>query len=109
MRFLIDAQLPPALAAHLAALGHRAEHVNLIERGVASDADIWAYATKAGAVIVSKDQDFAALARGSESGAQVVWIRLGNTTNKALWATLEPLMPEIVEALEAGERLIEVG
>jgi predicted nuclease of predicted toxin-antitoxin system len=109
LRFLVDAQLPPALASHLAALGHEAEHVNLIERGAAADADIWAYAAEVGAAIISKDEDFAALARGDQAGPQVIWIRLGNTTNRALWSALEPLLPEIVEALQAGERLIEVA
>jgi predicted nuclease of predicted toxin-antitoxin system len=109
LRFLIDAQLPPALASHLIAIGHEAEHVNEIERGVATDAEIWAYAIEAGAVIVTKDEDFAALARDDPSGAPVIWIRLGNVTNRALWAALEPLLAEIVEALEAGERLIEIA
>jgi predicted nuclease of predicted toxin-antitoxin system len=27
MRFLVDAQLPPALARHLVAAGHEAQHV----------------------------------------------------------------------------------
>ena len=105
----MDAQLPPALAAHLASVGHEAEHVNQIEHGVASDRDIWSYAIEAGAVIISKDEDFATLARDKSAGAQVVWIRLGNVTNRALWRALEPLLPEIVEGLEAGERLIEVA
>ncbi|MGH6923725.1 MAG: DUF5615 family PIN-like protein [Propylenella sp.] len=109
MRFIIDAQLPPALAWHLIAAGHEAEHVNEIERGAATDAEIWAYAVEAEAVIVTKDEDFAALARNDPSGAQVIWIRLGNVTNKALWSAFSPLLPEIVEAIEAGERLIEIA
>ena len=108
MRFLIDAQLPPALAKHLEAAGHEAEHVNAIGLEVASDAAIWRHAIRVGAAIVSKDEDFVQLAQLNPSGPQVVWVRLGNTTNKALWRVLGPLLPEIVAALENGERLIEI-
>ncbi|MCY4633829.1 MAG: DUF5615 family PIN-like protein [Acidobacteria bacterium] len=37
MRFLVDAQLPPALARRFEALGHEAEHV--ADRGFASAPD----------------------------------------------------------------------
>jgi len=55
MRFLVDAQLPPALARWLAAKGHAAEHVADCEMQAASDAAIWAFAVEASAVIVTKD------------------------------------------------------
>ena len=109
MRFLIDAQLPPALALQLAAAGHEAAHVTEIGHGGATDADIWSHAISTKSVIVSKDGDFAILAKGSRPGPQVLWVRLGNVSNKALWSALEPLLPEIVEALEAGEQVIEIA
>ena len=37
MRFVVDAQLPPALARRLEALGHTAEHV--ADRGMAAASD----------------------------------------------------------------------
>jgi predicted nuclease of predicted toxin-antitoxin system len=58
MRFLIDAQLPPALARWLSSAGHDAEHVADIGLAGARDGEIWTYALSAGAVIVSKDEDF---------------------------------------------------
>lgn len=109
MRFLVDAQLPPALAERLRAAGHEAEHVNLIGLGPASDRRIWTYARSNGAVIITKDQDFADLSRSDRRGAAVVWIRIGNTTSRALWRALEPILPEILDGLERGERLIEVA
>jgi hypothetical protein len=59
MRFLVDAQLPPALARWLAAKGHEAEHVADRRRGAATDSAIWDYALEAAAAIVTKDEDFA--------------------------------------------------
>ena len=62
MRFLVDAQLPPALARVLSAHGHVAEHVNDIGPGDAPDGDLWRYALQHGAVIVTKDEDFSDMA-----------------------------------------------
>lgn len=59
MRFLIDAQLPPALARMLAKHDHVAEHVTEIGPGNAPDAQRWRYALDLDAVIVTKDEDFA--------------------------------------------------
>ena len=52
MRFLVDAQLPPALARMLAAKGFKAEHVYDVELGEAEDNRIWAYAKQANAIII---------------------------------------------------------
>jgi predicted nuclease of predicted toxin-antitoxin system len=56
-RFLIDAQLPPALARQLAAAGHAATHVLDVGLLEASDSQIWDYALANGTVILTKDED----------------------------------------------------
>jgi hypothetical protein len=38
----------------------------------------------------------------------IVWLRIGNTSRRALLAWLSPLIPQIVKMIELGERLIEV-
>jgi predicted nuclease of predicted toxin-antitoxin system len=108
IRFLIDAQLPPGLAPRLSARGYQAEHVNRIGFGISSDGNIWRYAARIGGTVITKDEDFAALAQREPNGPQVVWIRLGNISNDALWRTIEPQLDEIVESLNAGERIVEV-
>jgi predicted nuclease of predicted toxin-antitoxin system len=107
VRFLIDAQLPPGLARLLVKRGYAAEHVNCVGLGVANDSAIWRYAARTGATLLTKDEDFVALAR-EVPGPQVVWVRVGNISNDALWRTLEPLLDEIVRSLNAGERTIEI-
>jgi predicted nuclease of predicted toxin-antitoxin system len=67
-RFLIDAQLPPALARRLTALGHVAEHVDDAGLASASDRRIWDYALNHSAVIVTRDEDFP-LRKGLEAQA----------------------------------------
>ena len=108
IRFLIDAQLAPGLARRLATRGYVAEHVNRIGLGVASDCAIWRYAARARATVLTKDEDFVVLAGREPSGPQVVWIRIGNISNDALWRALEPLLDEIIRTLNAGERIVEV-
>ena len=108
VRFLIDAQLPPGLTRHLTARGHVAEHVNQVGLGNTSDSAIFQYAARTGATLVTKDEDFVALAGQEATGPQVVWIRIGNISNDALWRALDPLLDEIVQSLNAGERVVEV-
>lgn len=107
MHFLIDAQLPPGLVQYLSERGHRADHVQLLWEGAPTDADVWARACEHGSVIITKDSDFIDLARRKE-GAQVVWIRLGNVSSAGLQKVLERVFLEVIEALEAGERLVEI-
>jgi predicted nuclease of predicted toxin-antitoxin system len=108
IRFLIDAQLPPGLARRLTARGHVAEHVNRIGLGNTGDGTIWQYAARTGATLITKDEDFVALAAQEPAGPQVVWIRIGNIGNDTLWRALDPLLDEIVQSLNAGERIVEV-
>ena len=108
IHFLIDAQLPPGLALWLAARGFKAEHVSRIGLGPKSDLDIWRHADRTGACLITKDEDFVALAGKSTNGPKVVWIRIGNISNAALWQALDPQLDEIIQALNAGERIIEV-
>ena len=107
MRFLVDAQLPPGLARWLTAEGYPSDHVNDLGIGPATDTRIEAEARRLGAVIWSKDVDFAERAR-RRPGLQVVWLRLGNTTNVALRERLAPRLETIAAALAAGEILVEI-
>jgi predicted nuclease of predicted toxin-antitoxin system len=108
IHFLIDAQLPPGLVRRLAARGYLAEHVNRIGLGIATDDAIWRHAADTGTTLITKDEDFAALALREPSGPQVVWLRVGNISNDALWRAIDPRLDEIIQALNAGERVVEI-
>ncbi len=108
MRFLVDAQLPPALARWLVAAGHQAEHV--VDRGMqaASDTAIWDLALREHAAIVTKDEDFAQRHALTGAGPAVIWIRLRNTRRSELLAWFAAALPQILSALARGETLIEI-
>jgi predicted nuclease of predicted toxin-antitoxin system len=132
VKILIDAQMPPALAGWLQEQGHDAQAVRDVGLREADDSAIWAYALQTGAVIVTKDEDFAARAQqvnsgpvivwASEtclltsavaaqqvhSGPVIVWLRVGNCSNAALRAWLEPRLPGIMQVVAQGSRLVEV-
>ena len=108
MRFIVDAQRPPALARWLAAAGYQAEHVADRRMAAASDTEIWDVALADGAVIITKDEDFARRKVLLDGGPAVIWIRQPNTRRRALLAWFEGLLPEILAALERGETLVEI-
>ena len=58
MNFLVDAQLPPALARWIVSQGHQATHVFDIGLQATDDPEIWERARTEITVIISKDEDF---------------------------------------------------
>jgi predicted nuclease of predicted toxin-antitoxin system len=96
------------LARWLEQAGHEAKHVEEVGLREAEDAPIWRYALANQAVILTKDEDFAGRAKQSRNSPKVVWLQIGNCSNRALHAWLEPLLPAIVRQLEQGDRLLEI-
>lgn len=108
MRFVIDAQLPPALARWLQAKGHEALAVREIGLRDSADPDIWAWVLPRDAIIVTKDEDFPALAASRPDGPIVLWVRTGNLVNRVLLARFESAWAEIEGHLESGVRVVEL-
>ena len=107
MKFLVDAQLPPALVRWLVEAGCEAQAVREIGLREAEDGAIWRHAEANGFVIVTKDEDFALRVQATKSGPCVVWLRVGNTSNAALRAWFVPRVPQIVAFLNQELRLVE--
>lgn len=105
MRFLVDEQLPPTLAARLRLEGHDAVHVIEIGLEGASDERVRSEASHRQAILVTKDADFTVFLHESPA---ILWIRIGNATNRVLWSALEPRLDEIITSFAAGEKLVEV-
>lgn len=86
--------------------GHEAAHVGEIGLIAADDEQIAARAEADRAVLVSKDEDFVRLRLPDRYA--LLWLRRGNTTNRALYAWLEPRWGRIEALLAAGEQHVEV-
>jgi predicted nuclease of predicted toxin-antitoxin system len=108
VKFLVDNQLPAALARWLAAKGHDAIHV--LDRGLGreSDVELWKLANDEGRILVSKDEDFLALALRPGDKGRLLWLRLGNCRKQALLDAFEGSWLAIAEALEDGQQVVEV-
>ena len=78
MKFIVDAQLPPALARCLVRLGHESEHVLNVGLLGADDRSIQQYAAEHNIVVITKDEDFAANLLWQKNNPAVVWLRVGN-------------------------------
>ncbi len=106
--FLVDAQLPPELARWLRKKGHHARHVFDSDLTKAEDDEIWALAIAENATLITKDGDFTVLRQRLRSGPAVVWLRLGNASNRTLIGWFDDRFPAILAALNAEESIIEV-
>jgi predicted nuclease of predicted toxin-antitoxin system len=108
MKCIVDAQLPPALAHLLEQKGHIASHVEDLGLRHSADSDIWQWALDNSAVVFTKDEDFARRALVSKRAPVIVWLRVGNTSRRALLTWLEPLLTQIEVQVARDESIIEV-
>ena len=110
MTLWLDAQLPPALARWIGEQAWGVEAVPVREIGLrdASDPEIFRRARVANAVVMTKDRDFIRLLDEQGPPPQVIWLRLGNSSNAALQQVLTTTLPQALELLRSGEPWVEI-
>lgn len=109
MRFLVNDQLPAALAGAMAAFGVKARHVEDVGLGGASDIRIWRYACAEDWIVVSKDADFAHLQSSvSPPLGRLLWLRLGNLRKPLLLEAVRLRFPSVLERFKGGETLVSM-
>lgn len=106
--FLIDAQLSRKLAHFLSDRGYAASHVYDHLDPQADDRDIAELANRLGACVVSKDADFAELARRGLLDQPLVWLRLPNLSNVQLLKELDRSLDAVVSGINDGCRIVEL-
>jgi predicted nuclease of predicted toxin-antitoxin system len=106
----LDNQLPPALTTWVrASMGVECTSVRDLALQRAADLDIFHAARDAGALVMTKDADFAALVNQFGAPPQIVLVTCGNTSNSHLRQILGRAWPTVWQMLERGEPLVEVG
>jgi len=105
--FLVDAQLPISLADALRQAGCEALHVADLGMAMATDRRIWDEAASRSAALITKDRDFALLRAANKEGPAIIWVRVGNISNRTLIAQMLQALPRIQSAVEGGETIIE--
>lgn len=110
MTIWLDNQLPPALSSWVRAnLGVDCISVRDLALQRAADLDIFHAARAAGALVMTKDTDFAEFVYQFGAPPQVVLVTCGNTSNAHLRQILATAWPTVAVMLERGEPLVEVG
>ncbi|HYE60797.1 MAG TPA: DUF5615 family PIN-like protein [Phycisphaerales bacterium] len=109
MTLWVDNQLPPAIAPWIATtFTIECRHVRGTPLHTEDDAVIFQALRQPGVVILSKDEDFADLVTRLDAPPQVLWIRVGNTSNRALKEYFTLTLPRAIELLKRGEPLVEL-
>lgn len=90
------------------AAGHACQHVAKVSLLQGTDDAIWQYALANRLAIITKDEDFAIRRLCEADGPQIVWLRVGNCSNRELLGWFMPLLADIASRLQQGEAIIEV-
>ena len=74
----------------------------------ANDDVIFDFAKSASLIVVTKADDFVRRSDALGAPPQILWLRIGNCRNPALFAALASAWVNIVAALDRGERVVEL-
>jgi len=105
--FIIDTQLPPALARWLKAKGFDAIHTTDFPDGhLMTDAEIQAISIREDRIVVTKDNDFYEnfLLRGMPP--RVLLLQFGNCSNHNLLSQFDKFFNQVQECFEQGAGLV---
>ena len=110
MTFWLDAQLPPALALHLAeAFGVEAKTLGSLGMRDAPDREIFDAARREGTIIITKDDDFVELVQRLGAPPQIVWVTCGNSTNQHLKRVFSTTFAHARDLLAGGAPVVEIA
>jgi len=106
----IDAHLSPAIATWITdTFGVTALALRDLGLRDAEDPEIFEAAKTQGAIFMTKDSDFVDLVDRLGSPPQIIWLTCGNTSNARLREILSAVLPEALELLRSGEKLVEIS
>jgi predicted nuclease of predicted toxin-antitoxin system len=110
MKFWVDAQLPPQLAAWLAA-EFQVEASSLRDLGLRDAADLEIFqqaAMQPGIVLISKDSDFVDMVSRFGPPPQLLWVTCGNVTNRRLQTVFGSAGRAAINLLAEGQAIVEI-
>ncbi len=109
MTVWIDAQFSPLLAPWLAGrFAVEAVHISEIDLLFASDELLFHSAEKAGAIVITRDREFAQLVKVLVPPPKAIWITAADPSLSAVKRLLDGAFDRALGLLEAGESLVEM-
>ena len=107
MKFVVDANLPVEVVDWLKSIDHESIHV--ADLGIQeNDGLIWDHALQTGAIVLTKDRDFANWVRGRSPAPRLVWLRTGNLRKKLQMEHLARGWLHVLTRLSEGEQVVEI-
>jgi predicted nuclease of predicted toxin-antitoxin system len=107
LRYIIDTQLPPRLAAFLREKNFDAVHTTDYPEGhLLQDAEIRAIADAEDRIIITKDTDFFDYYMVKGSPPMVLLLKVGNISNADLISLFTAKLPLIISSFEDNSTLI---
>jgi predicted nuclease of predicted toxin-antitoxin system len=83
-------------------------HALELDLGKADDLTLWQQACDEGRIMISKDGDFFILAMRPKDRGRLLWLRIGNCRTTDLLSLLNRRWPEISQAFEDGQQIVEL-
>ncbi|MGB4958743.1 MAG: DUF5615 family PIN-like protein [Saprospiraceae bacterium] len=108
-KWIIDTQLPPKLINIFIDLGYDAVHTKSYSEGIfLSDTAIRKLALQENRIIITKDSDFYNSHFIDAKMPPVLYLKIGNISNKDLISLIKNNLSTIVLAFDQGARLIMI-
>jgi len=105
----LNAQLSPRLARGIEeTFGVECFHVRDLGLRDAEDPEIFQKARDAGAVVMTKDEDFIRLVERNGSPPQVIWVTSGNMPNARFKSLLLKTFRDAMSLIASGETVVEI-
>lgn len=95
MRLLFDENLSPRLVRAIVDFWPESTHIEFIELRGTTDQAIWEYARTHHYAIVTKDDDFRALAFVRGAPPKVLWLQVGNASTMSIATMLRDSASDI--------------
>lgn len=108
MKFLLDAQLPKKLSEFLNWKGYNSIHtLDLPDKNRTKDTQINDISIKQNRIVISKDLDFVESLLVSNKPYKLIYLVVGNISNRELLEIFSKNIDKIVKSIE-NARLIEI-
>jgi predicted nuclease of predicted toxin-antitoxin system len=109
MKFLIDAQLPKALARFFRERGFDAIHtLELPDKNITGDLEINRISLTEQRIVISKDSDFYNSYSAKQEPYKLLYLTTGNIRNRDLIELFDKNLPLIIRVLQNGS-VVEIN
>jgi predicted nuclease of predicted toxin-antitoxin system len=109
LKFIVDTQLPPALASYLSGQGLDAIHTTFYPEGhLLKDREIREKATTENRIIITKDSDFFDFFFVKGAPPKILLLKVGNCSNRELLAIVGRNLNKITQLFSGDAQLVVV-